>query len=76
MDADKVYDAFVTGCALAGPDGCSIATQGQTLANVDADIQALLQRAHDAARKNSFVSVTSADIRGEYNFCRKRPRLA
>ncbi|KAJ8494840.1 hypothetical protein ONZ51_g2091 [Trametes cubensis] len=65
MDADKVYDAFVTGCALAGPDGCSIATQGRTPADVDANIQTLLQRAHDAAHKNSSVPVTSADIRAQ-----------
>ncbi|KAI0325950.1 alpha/beta-hydrolase [Cubamyces sp. BRFM 1775] len=65
VDADKVYNAFIAGCALAGPDGCSITTQGQTLSNVDADIQALLQRAHDAARKNSSVPVTSADVRAQ-----------
>ncbi|KAH9892884.1 alpha/beta-hydrolase [Cubamyces lactineus] len=65
MDADRVYDACVTGCALAGPHGCSIATQGQTPVEVDADIQALLQRAHGAARKNSSVPVTSADVRAQ-----------
>ncbi|KAI0331373.1 alpha/beta-hydrolase [Cubamyces sp. BRFM 1775] len=64
-DADKVYDAFVTGCALSGPDGCAIATEGQTPTDVDADIQELIQRAHDAARKNSSIPVTSTDIRLE-----------
>lgn len=73
MDADRVYNAYVTACALAGPDGCSIATQGQTPVEVDADIQALLQQAHDAARKNSSVPVTSADFRGECDFRREHP---
>ncbi|KAJ8494816.1 hypothetical protein ONZ51_g2084 [Trametes cubensis] len=63
VDADKVYDALVTACALSGPEGCAAATQGQTPADVDANVQTLLQRAHDAARKNSSVPITSADIR-------------
>ncbi|KAI0325960.1 alpha/beta-hydrolase [Cubamyces sp. BRFM 1775] len=63
VDADKVYDALVTACALSGPEGCAATTQGRTPADVDANFQALLQRAHDAARKNSSVAVTSADIR-------------
>ncbi|KAI0651007.1 TAP-like protein-domain-containing protein [Trametes meyenii] len=62
-DADKVYEGFVTGCALSGPAGCPIASQGQSAADVDDSIQALLQRAHDAARKNGSVPVTSAVIR-------------
>ncbi|KAJ8481327.1 hypothetical protein ONZ51_g6079 [Trametes cubensis] len=65
VDADKVYDAFVTGCALSGPDGCAIATEGQSPADVDATIQGLIKRAHDAARKNSSIPVTSTDIRLE-----------
>ncbi|KAH9886730.1 alpha/beta-hydrolase [Cubamyces lactineus] len=64
-DADKVYDAFVTGCALSGPAGCVIATEGQNPADVDAKIQGLIQRAHDAARKNGTIPVTSTDIRLE-----------
>ncbi|KAI8974213.1 TAP-like protein-domain-containing protein [Trametes punicea] len=62
-DADKVYQGFVTGCALSGPSGCAIATEGQSAADVDADIQTLLQEAHDAARRNSSVPVTSAEVR-------------
>ncbi|KAI0369593.1 alpha/beta-hydrolase [Pilatotrama ljubarskyi] len=64
-DSDKVYQGFVTGCALAGPSGCAIAQANQSAADVDATIQALLKRAHDAARANSSVPVTSADIRLE-----------
>ncbi|KAI0350507.1 alpha/beta-hydrolase [Trametes cingulata] len=63
-DADKVYEGFVTGCALAGPQGCAIAASaGLSPADVDESIRALLQRAHDAARRNQSVPVTSSDIR-------------
>lgn len=64
-DADKAYEVFLTGCALAGPQGCPIASaEGQTAADIDATIQALLKQAHDAARKNASVPVTSEIIRG------------
>ena len=62
-DADKVYEAFFTGCALAGPEGCSIASAGQTPLDVNNNIQQLLQAAHDATRANSSVPVTSGQIR-------------
>ncbi|KAI0369592.1 alpha/beta-hydrolase [Pilatotrama ljubarskyi] len=79
-DADKVYQGFVTGCALAGPSGCAIAQANQSAADVDATIQALLKRAHDAARVNSSVPVTSADIRsalfGAMYFPTEWPALA
>ncbi|KAJ3014526.1 hypothetical protein NUW54_g1290 [Trametes sanguinea] len=61
-DAGKVYEGLITGCALAGPQGCAIAQQGDSAADVDAAIEALLQNAHDATRKNSSVPVTSADV--------------
>ncbi|KAI0350508.1 alpha/beta-hydrolase [Trametes cingulata] len=63
VDSDKVYQGFVTGCALSGSSGCAIAHANQSAADVDATIQALLKRAHDAARSNAFVPVTSANIR-------------
>ncbi|KAL1943423.1 hypothetical protein VTO73DRAFT_4498 [Trametes versicolor] len=62
-DTDKVYEAFVTGCALAGPEGCPIASPNASASDVDATIQALLQDARDAARKDASAPVTSADIR-------------
>lgn len=65
-DTDKVYEAFVTGCALAGPEGCPIASSNASASDVDANIQALLQDARDAARKDASAPVTSADIRSEY----------
>ncbi|OSD00757.1 alpha/beta-hydrolase [Trametes coccinea BRFM310] len=64
-DADKVYEGLVTGCALAGPQACTVAQQGDSAVDVDATIQALLKKAHDATRKNSSVSVTSAAIRSQ-----------
>ncbi|RDX45246.1 hypothetical protein OH76DRAFT_1007738 [Lentinus brumalis] len=63
VDADKVYEAFFTGCALAGPAGCPIASAGQTPVEVNNDIQALLQAAHDTARANPSAPVTSGQIR-------------
>ncbi|EIW56311.1 alpha/beta-hydrolase [Trametes versicolor FP-101664 SS1] len=66
-DADKAYEVFLTGCALAGPQGCPIASaEGQTAADIDATIQALLKQAHDAARRNASVPVTSEITRGRY----------
>ncbi|KAI0820124.1 alpha/beta-hydrolase [Trametes gibbosa] len=63
-DSDKVYEAFLTGCALAGPESCLIATgSNQTAADIDAVVQTLIVEAHDAARKNASVPVTSASIR-------------
>ncbi|KAI0369591.1 alpha/beta-hydrolase [Pilatotrama ljubarskyi] len=62
-DSDKVYQGFVTGCALAGPSSCAISQANQSAADVDATVQALLKRAHDAARRNSSALVTSASIR-------------
>ncbi|KAI9058642.1 alpha/beta-hydrolase [Trametes sanguinea] len=61
-DAGKVYEGLITGCALAGPQGCAIAQQGDSAVEIDAAIEALLQNAHDATRKNSSVPVTSADV--------------
>ncbi|KAI0369590.1 hypothetical protein BV20DRAFT_1078332 [Pilatotrama ljubarskyi] len=63
MDIDKVYEAFYTGCALAGPEGCAIASAGQSPSEVNDDIQALLQQAHDIAVKNASAPVTSGVIR-------------
>ncbi|RPD70207.1 alpha/beta-hydrolase [Lentinus tigrinus ALCF2SS1-7] len=62
-DADRVYEALFTGCALAGPEGCSIASASQTPLDVNEDIQALLQAAHDAARENASVPTTSGQVR-------------
>ncbi|OSD00759.1 hypothetical protein PYCCODRAFT_660903 [Trametes coccinea BRFM310] len=61
-DTEKVYEGPITGCALAGPQGCSVAQRHDSAADVDAAIQILLQKAYNATRKNTFVPVTSADV--------------
>nr|VWO96248.1 C2H2-type domain-containing protein [Ganoderma boninense] len=62
-NADDVYYGLVTGCALAGSAGCAITSEGQTPADVDNTIQTVLSMAHDAARKNSSVPLTSGQLR-------------
>ena len=66
-NSDDVYDGLVTGCALAGPAGCSIATEGQSPADVDKTIQTILGLAHDAARKNPSAPLTSGQLRSEWS---------
>ncbi|KAI0830715.1 TAP-like protein-domain-containing protein [Trametes gibbosa] len=64
VDDDYAYEGFFTGCALAGPEHCSIASAGQTPSEVNGNIQALLQAAHDATFRGSGpVPVTSGLIR-------------
>ncbi|KAJ8494817.1 hypothetical protein ONZ51_g2085 [Trametes cubensis] len=74
-DADKVFDGFATGCALSGPAGCAIASEGATPADVNNAIQALLQSAHDAALKNSSVPVQSGLIRADIYSAMSWPSL-
>ena len=62
-DSDRVYEGFVTGCALAGSHGCPIAANASSAVEVDKNIQSLLEAAHDAARKDPSVLVSSSDIR-------------
>ncbi|KAL1949394.1 hypothetical protein VTO73DRAFT_8275 [Trametes versicolor] len=73
-DADKAYEVFLTGYALAGPQGCSIASaEGQTAADIGTTMQAILRQAHNAARRNASVPMTSELIRGtslaSWNIC-------
>ncbi|KAI0769285.1 alpha/beta-hydrolase [Trametes elegans] len=64
QDANKAYQGLVTACALAGPQGCALASAGQSSADVDQTVRALLRQAYDATRVNaSSALVTSADIR-------------
>ena len=66
VDADTAYQAFVTGCALAGPEGCAMATAaGETPEEVDASVQKLLKAAHDTTKRNASAPVTSGQIRSE-----------
>ncbi|KAI0702717.1 Alpha/Beta hydrolase protein [Earliella scabrosa] len=62
-DADRIYEGLVTGCALAGPEGCAVAQEGQSPADLHAAFQALLKVAHDAAIADPAVPLTSGMLR-------------
>ncbi|KAI0743118.1 TAP-like protein-domain-containing protein [Daedaleopsis nitida] len=62
-DADRLYEAFITGCALAGPEGCAITTKGQTPLDLHESFQAVLKTAHDAAVRDPTVPYTSGTLR-------------
>ncbi|KAI0723376.1 alpha/beta-hydrolase [Earliella scabrosa] len=68
MDADRVYEGFITACALAGPEGCAIASEGDGPLQIDAKWQALLNTAYDLARANTSFPLTSGVIRSSYIF--------
>ncbi|KAI0746902.1 alpha/beta-hydrolase [Daedaleopsis nitida] len=61
--ADTIYKGIITACALAGPQGCAAASEGDGPLDVDANFQALINGAHDAARKNASAPLTSSEIR-------------
>ena len=60
-----IYEALVTGCALAGPAGCAAASNGDSPDDIDVKFQALLKAAYDAKKVNASVPLTSGEIRGE-----------
>ena len=67
VDVDKLYEGFLTGCALSGPTGCPISTApNQTAADVDAEVQRVLKLAHDAAFANASAPLTSGQLRCTY----------
>ncbi|KAI0698769.1 TAP-like protein-domain-containing protein [Earliella scabrosa] len=63
QDADRVYEGLVTGCALAGPEGCAIAEAGHSPADVHATLRNLLKVAHDATIADPAVPLTSGMLR-------------
>ncbi|KAI0769266.1 hypothetical protein BD413DRAFT_613824 [Trametes elegans] len=63
IDSDKVYAAMVTGCALSGPKGCAVASNGSSSADVDNTFQSLLRLSHDNERVNPNVQARSGLIR-------------
>ncbi|KAI0743130.1 alpha/beta-hydrolase [Daedaleopsis nitida] len=66
IDTDRVYEGFITGCALAGPEHCAIAAQGQTPAELHAGLQALLRAADDKAHQDpTFLNQTSGVLRDD-----------
>ncbi|KAI0758742.1 TAP-like protein-domain-containing protein [Fomes fomentarius] len=66
VDADQTYNAFVTGCTLAGPDVCPLASTGHSPLDVHESIQALFKTAHDAFRMDPSVPVTSGQLRSVF----------
>ncbi len=65
VSADTIYQALITGCALSGPSGCAAASEGDGPLDIDAKVQALLNTAHNAAKANASVPLTSGELRGE-----------
>ncbi|RPD63522.1 alpha/beta-hydrolase [Lentinus tigrinus ALCF2SS1-6] len=63
ISTDTIYKALITGCALTGPSGCAIASEGDGPLDIDAKIQALLMAAYDATKLNASIPLTSGDIR-------------
>ncbi|KAI0806610.1 alpha/beta-hydrolase [Fomes fomentarius] len=61
--ADTTYKGLITGCALAGPQGCPAASEGDGPLDIDSKFQALINAAHDATQKNTSVPLTSGHIR-------------
>ncbi|KAH9889039.1 alpha/beta-hydrolase [Cubamyces lactineus] len=68
VSVDTIYEALITGCALAGPAGCAAASTGDGPLDVDAKIQALLKAAYSAAKANSSAPLTSGQIRTDFFF--------
>ncbi|KAI0743131.1 TAP-like protein-domain-containing protein [Daedaleopsis nitida] len=62
-DTDKVYEGLVIACALAGPEKCAIAQEGDSPEDVHATIQAAINAAHDSARADPAFPVKSGIIR-------------
>ncbi len=65
-NSDAVYKGLITGCALSGPAGCPIASEGDGPLDIDAKFQALIKAAHEATKANASVPLTSGVLRGEY----------
>ncbi|KAI0709118.1 hypothetical protein C8Q76DRAFT_742305 [Earliella scabrosa] len=61
--ADANYKGFITGCALAGPEGCAIASEGDGPLEINAKVQSLLKAAYHATRANASFPLTSGLIR-------------
>ncbi|TFK81912.1 alpha/beta-hydrolase [Polyporus arcularius HHB13444] len=61
--ADTVYQGFVTGCALAGPDGCAAASEAGGPADIDAKIQHILKALYEASTSNASTQMTSGQLR-------------
>ena len=66
VSTDTIYKGLITGCALTGPSGCAIASEGDGPLDIDAKVQKLLNTAYNATKLNASVPITSGDIRREW----------
>ena len=66
LSTDTIYKALITGCALSGPSGCAIASDGDGPLDIDAKVQKLLNTAYNATKLNASVPITSGDIRRKW----------
>ena len=66
IDIDTIYKGFVTGCALTGPSGCAVASEGDTPLDIDAKWQALFKAAYDVTKANASTPLPLGYIRCEY----------
>ncbi|TFK83373.1 alpha/beta-hydrolase [Polyporus arcularius HHB13444] len=64
-NSDTVYKGLITGCALSGPAGCPIASEGDGPLDIDSKFQALIKAAHEATKANASVPLTSGVLRVE-----------
>ena len=69
-DSDLDFKAFFTGCALAGPENCVLASAGQTPLEVNNNIQTILKTGRDVWYANASAPLTSGAIR-----CRHTPAI-
>ncbi|PIL25656.1 hypothetical protein GSI_11406 [Ganoderma sinense ZZ0214-1] len=62
-NSDDVYKGLVTGCALAGPDGCALASTGDGPLDVNDHIQDIFNAAHSAEAANASSPITPGIVR-------------
>ena len=66
LSADTVYKGLITGCALAGPAGCPVASPGDGPLDIGAKLQVFLKAARDATKANASVPLPLGVIRRAY----------
>ncbi|KAM5539519.1 hypothetical protein V8D89_006791 [Ganoderma adspersum] len=62
-NSDDVYKGLITGCALAGPDGCALASAGDGPLDVNDHIQDIINAAHSAEAADPSSPITPGIVR-------------